>query len=1014
MPTSPDRIGFCIVLCFLISASLEMTSVQAEDLRPQLLILNSYSHGHPWTDEEMKGFLEVYHQEFPIAPDPMIENMNWVQYPEKENSRRLFDLYNYRYSKEKLDTVIVFDKQAQDFVLEHGAELFPETSLIFAGIGIDNSSISFSGSERITSVFERPEIAGTLETMLRLHPDTRQVLVVLDSTDIGNAINTELDERIPFYKNRLSLRVLQDANMSQVLSIVEALGNDSLVLCGLFDCDRDKLRFNSSDATAEICSHSRVPVYGLWDTQLGHGIVGGLLISGRVLGQKAAALAAEAIKGNNISVTQNNSAVPRFDLQQMNRFGVALESLPKGSEVINTKPSIYEQYDSLILALATMLLSIVLGLVTISALNIRQRSSTEKELKESERKYRELGILLPQTVFESDFSGNIVFINRFGCQVFGYTPEDLKTGLKISQLVAEEDKQKVNGDIKLTLQGKPQVREYRLQKKDGSTFPAIAYSIPVAKEGKIVGLRGIFLDITERKRTEQALKESENKFRGLAEKSLVGIYIIQDGKFKYINPRFAEMFGYNVEEMTRGMGLKDIVAPEDWFKVEEGLQNGLTGEITSIYYDIRGITKKRELVHIEVFGSRTEFESRPAIVGTALDISERKHIEEDLLKAKEAAETAAKAKSEFLANMSHEIRTPMNAVIGMTSLILETDLNQEQKEYLEIIRNSGRALLAIINDILDFSRIERGKAELECQPLQLQACIEEVLDIISPLASERGLELHYSLDDNIPEMIAGDASKIRQVLVNLLSNAVKFTEKGRIDVQASSSKLMNDGYEIHFSVKDTGIGISQETSGRLFQPFSQADASTTRKYGGTGWGLAISTRLVELMGGKIWVESEVGKGSIFHFTILANASSDLPKMGNPDFSLQEKPMEDLNLRILLAEDNLVNQKMAILMLKKLGYKADSVANGLEVLQAMQRKPYDLILMDVQMPEMDGLEATREIRRQRLPNDPRIVALTAHAIHGYKEKCIEAGMDDYLCKPINMEDLKATLGRLHHK
>ena len=530
-----------------------------------------------------------------------------------------------------------------------------------------------------------------------------------------------------------------------------------------------------------------------------------------------------------------------------------------------------EQYNPLILALATMLLSMVLGLIIISALNIRQRSGTKKGLEDSERKYRELTVQLPQTVFELDASGNVVFINPFGRQLLGYTPDDLSAGLNIQNVVVHEERELVNNDINLALQGKPQVREYRLQKKDGSTFPAIAYSIPIVKEGQTVGLRGIFLDISERKRTEQSLKESENKFRGLAEKSPVGVYIVQDWKFKYVNPRFAGIFGYNVEEMTLKMGPKDIVLPDDWPKVEEGLQKKLDGEIESLYYEIRGLTKKGDFVDIEVFGTMTAFESRPAVVGTVLDITERKHIEDDLLRAKEAAEAAAKAKSDFLANMSHEIRTPMNAVIGMTSLILETDLSVEQKEYLETIRNSGQALLTIINDILDFSKIEKGKIELERQPFHLQSCIEEALNLISSQASEKGLKLHYRTEGYIPETMVCDASRIRQVLVNLLSNAVKFTENGEIEVQALVSELPDDGYEIHFSVRDTGIGISRETSEKLFLPFSQADASTSRKYGGTGLGLAISKKLVELMGGRIWFESEEGKGSTFHFTVRADA-----------------------------------------------------------------------------------------------------------------------------------------------
>jgi PAS domain S-box-containing protein len=892
MLATPDRQGLCIVLCFLILADLGTMSAGAADSEPQVLILSSYSQGNPWADAEIEGFMEVYHRESPGVPDPVVEYMDSNRYPEKENLKRLFDLYRYRYSGKRLDEVVAFDATALAFALEYREELFPQAYLIFAGINIINGSM-ISGHDRITGVMGQPEIAGTLDAMLQLHPNARQVLVVLDRTDAGNATLQELNEQIPSFKGRLSFQVLQGADMALVLPTVAALDNSSLILCGPNSFDRDGRAFNSSEATALISSQSRVPVYGLWEYQLGMGIVGGKLVSGRVQGEKAADLAVKVLNGDNPHIIQNSSAGLEFDLQQMARFGIAQQSLPEGSKVINVRPSIYDQYSFLIPALATMLLSIVLGLVTISALNIRQRSGTEKELKESERKYRELEVQLPQTVFELDSLGNIVFINRFGCQVLGYTPEDLKAGLNILQVAAAEDKEKIDRDIKLALQGNPQVREYRLQKKDGSTFPAIAYSIPIVKEGQTVGLRGIFLDISERKRSEEELKS-----------------------------------------------------------------------------------------------------------------------------AMKAAKAAAKAKSEFLANMSHEIRTPMNAVIGMTSLILETDLDQEQKECLETIRISGNALLAIINDILDFSRIDRGKIDLECQPFHVQSCIEESLDLISTQASEKGLKLYYKPEGYIPETVVGDALRVRQVLINLLSNAVKFTEKGEIEVQASASELSDNSYKIHFMVRDTGIGISQETLGRLFQPFSQADTSTSRKYGGTGLGLAISKKLVELMGGETWAESEEGKGSTFHFTIRANAYagpySGLPESALPATTRQYEPKEAGDLRILLAEDNPVNRRMAILMLKKLGYKVDSVANGLEVLQSLERQKYDLILMDVQMPEMDGLEATREIRRRWPSNGLRIVALTANAIAGDREKCLEAGMDDYLCKPINLEDLQATLERASHR
>jgi PAS domain S-box-containing protein len=677
---------------------------------------------------------------------------------------------------------------------------------------------------------------------------------------------------------------------------------------------------------------------------------------------------------------------------------------------INLNPTIYGQYGPLLLALATMLLSIVLGLVVISALNIRQRSHKGRELKDSERMYRDLAVQLPQTVYELDESGNIVFINSFGRQAFGYDPDDPLAGMSIVNFVAQEDRAMAKGDIQNALQGSSQVNEYRLQRRNGSTFPAIAYSIPVFKEGKAAGLRGIFLDISERKRTELALKESESKFRGLAERSPVGVYVLQDEKFKYVNPRFAEIFGYSAEEMTSNLGYKDVILPMDWPRLEAFIIESLASDVESFCHELRALTKRGDLLQIEVFGSRTIYESKPAVVGTTLDITERKRIEEDLLRAKEAAEAAAKAKSEFLANMSHEIRTPMNAIIGMTSLILETDLSQEQREYLETTRKSGQSLLAIINDILDFSRIERGKFDLEFLPISIQTCIEEAQQLILPLAIEKGLRLMCRTDGSIPRTVIGDSSKIQQVLVNLLSNAVKFTDEGEIEVNANALDLADGGYEIRFSIRDTGIGMSSETLDMLFRPFSQADVSTSRKYGGTGLGLAISKRLVELMGGKIWAESKVGVGSTFYFTIRSKASASPPKLAEPtlkDCTRQEGVKE---MRILLAEDNPVNQRMTVLMLKKLGYKAESVSSGLEVLHALETQSYDLILMDVQMPEMDGLEATREIRRRLPSGGPKIVALTAYAIAGDKERCLEAGMDDYLGKPIDLDDLRSALER----
>ena len=536
-------------------------------------------------------------------------------------------------------------------------------------------------------------------------------------------------------------------------------------------------------------------------------------------------------------------------------------------------------------------------------------------------------------------------------------------------------------------------------------------------------------EIAVRKQTESALRASEARFREMFESHSAAMLLIEpeSGKIMNANRSASLFYGYSLEEFSSlRISYINQMSPD---RVHEKMQQAKAGMENCFIFPHR--LKNGKIRTVEVHSSPIKVNNEGLLFSIIHDVTDRERIRKkirnivkELKIAKKRAESANTAKSEFLANMSHEIRTPMNAVVNMARLLADTELNPKQQEYAETIVSSSGMLLSVINDILDFSKIEAGKLELEILDFNLVRIIEEIISISGIMAKEKGLGLMKEINADVPEYLRGDAVRLRQILLNLINNAVKFTEKGEVKLCISLEKESDSNATLRFTVTDTGIGIPENLKDRLFKSFSQADASTTRRYGGTGLGLAISKQLAEMMGGEIGVESKEGIGSTFWFTAEFDKGSEVRGAGSES---AKKPLtsnlEPLTpIRILLVEDNIMNQKVALAILKNLGFSADTADNGRKALELLGTVVYDLVLMDIQMPEMGGIEAAKMIRSgvrgpgsEAYPS-PRtshlvpIIAMTAHAMKGDRENYLKAGMNDYVAKPIEPDELLAAIQR----
>jgi PAS domain S-box-containing protein len=649
-----------------------------------------------------------------------------------------------------------------------------------------------------------------------------------------------------------------------------------------------------------------------------------------------------------------------------------------------------------------------------AAIDISARHAAQAAAKESAQRYRTLFENCPAGIYRTTLDGRILMANPALLRMLRYESFAELADVNVSMHPGRRTDRFVQ---KMMAHGELRAFDTQWRRRDGSLVPVREHAIAVETPEGII-FEGVVQDMTAQREVEEQLRRSEEHSRSLIEHAIDMITVLDAmGIICYQSPSIERVLGFRTEEVVGRPILGLLGAAEEVF-FRQRLEAILAAPGTPVEVEFRIQAKHGEWRTLE--GTATNLLEGSAVGGIVLncrDVTERRKAQKALERAAGAlaeknlqleaalaeARQATELKSRFLANVSHEIRTPMNGVMGMADLLLDTSLTCEQREYAAAIRGSADALLVVINDILDISKIEAGHISFESIPFSPASLLREIVRVLHISAAHKRLALECECCGDVPELVSGDPTRVRQVLLNLAANAVKFTAAGHVKIGLCGSPAPDGRAWLRFTVEDTGPGIAAEQHRHLFQKFHQLDSSTTRLYGGTGLGLAISRELVQLMGGNIGCDSESGRGSTFWFELpLPVASAAIPAAGAPAVL----PRRVRAARILVAEDNETNRRIALHILTKAGHEVVAVSNGAEAVRALGAGSFDVVLMDVQMPEMDGLAATAAIRRLEaaLRRHTPVIALTASSMRGDREACLEAGMDDYISKPVSGDEM----------
>jgi len=1002
----------CMLLALLAALFLVCPAFASQDRPARILVLHSYHQGLEWTDGVQREISRVFaeagtHVDLDIHYLDMAR-LGPVIGRERIEARFVQHLSTVHHDRGH-DLVLVSDNDAMDAILRHRDTIAPQVPIVFCGVNNFSESM-IKGHSGISGVAETPSFDKTIELAGALRPGLRKILVLGEDTATGR-------QNLVILKAQLQDAAFQPechfSTETDIVALEKRLAGLTpewavLPMCRPFENDR---LLSVAEASARMSTASPVPLFAPWDFWMNHGPMGGVAVSSTSQGEAAARIALRILQGepaDSIPVLEDSPNLVILDQNALDRFRIPATRVPHDAIIMNRDLSFYEQYRILVWTYGLMSLA-GSALCLLLAFNVAARRKAETSLKRQLLFTETLLRAMPAPVFYKDSSGRYLGCNKAFTDFHGLSEADFK-GKTVhevfpGQLGAFYDAK----DREILLNPGEQLYEHSLETPRGTREVIIHKTIFTDEVGHPAGIVGVILDVTElhqaKERLSLAIAGSND---GIWDWDRVSDQV-------YFSPRWKEILGYEDHELSNELEeWRSRIHPEDAEWVLSVNNQFFTTDASHFVIEYRLRHKDGSYRWVMGRGTclRDQSGAPSRMAGSHADITDRKAMELELVAVRDAALAASEVKSSFLANMSHEIRTPLNGIMGMLQLLEPSPLSDEQKKYIGLAIVSGQRLTALLSDILDISRIEAGKLTLTMRPFELEEIRASIENLFSIPATEKGLALHVELDEKLPRRLIGDELRLRQILFNLVGNAIKFTAEGFARLQISAlPESRGEECRILCCICDSGPGISDDALPGIFEPFVQGEGAYVRRHQGAGLGLSIVARLVHMMGGALAIDSSDTGTTICLSLPLQIPVTDEAVVGKTVRDDQPAPGR---LRILLAEDDAVNMFAAARILEKAGHAVTRASDGGQVMELLRGGDFDLVLMDIQMPVMDGLQATAAIRndpdlgdKSRIP----IVAMTAYAMTGDSERFLAGGMDAYVSKPLDARVLCEVIGEI---